>query len=313
MITFLLRRLAAGVVLVFVIATATFFLTGLTGSDPAQRIAGTQAGAAQVAAKRHELGLDRPLVERYADWLGHAVRGDLGTSWFTNQPVSRVVGEALPVSLSLVLAAILLTAAVSIVLGVAAAVRGGWADRVLQVVSVVAFAVPNFLVGMILALVFAVQLGLFPAIGYVKPSVDPAGWLASITLPALALAIGAIATVAAQTRGSMIDVLRQDYIRTLRSRGLPARSVLLKHALRNAAPASLTVLSLQFIALIGGAVVIEQVFGLTGIGERATSAASQGDVPLVLGVVVVTVVLVVIVNLLADVLLGWLNPKVRMS
>ena len=138
-------------------------------------------------------------------------------------------------------------------------------------------------------------------------------WLASITLPAVALAIGAIATVATQTRGSMIDVLQQDYVRTLRSRGLPTRSVLFKHALRNAAPASLTVLSLQFIALIGGAVVIEKVFGLTGIGARATSAASQGDVPLVLGIVVVTVVLVVLVNLLVDVALGWLNPKVRIA
>lgn len=313
MIPFLLRRLGAGIVLVFVIATATFFLTSLTGSDPARRIAGTQASVAQVAQKRAELGLDRPVLERYTDWLSHAVRGDLGTSWFSNQPVTRLLGQALPVSLSLVLAATLLTAVVSIALGVVAAVRGGWLDHVLQSVSIVAFAVPNFLVGMILALVFAVQLGLFPAVGYTPFSVSPGLWLGSITLPAVALAIGAIATVATQTRGSMIDVLQQDYVRTLRSRGLPARSVLFKHALRNAAPASLTVLSLQFIALIGGAVVIEKVFGLTGIGERATAAAGQGDVPLVLGIVVITVVLVVVVNLLVDVALGWLNPKVRIA
>lgn len=313
MIPFLLRRLGAGIVLVFVIATATFFLTSLTGSDPARRIAGTQASVAQVAQKRAELGLDRPVLERYTDWLSHAVRGDLGTSWFSNQPVTRLLGQALPVSLSLVLVATLLTAVVSIALGVVAAVRGGWLDHVLQSVSIVAFAVPNFLVGMILALVFAVQLGLFPAVGYTPFSVSPGLWLGSITLPAVALAIGAIATVATQTRGSMIDVLQQDYVRTLRSRGLPARSVLFKHALRNAAPASLTVLSLQFIALIGGAVVIEKVFGLTGIGERATAAAGQGDVPLVLGIVVITVVLVVVVNLLVDVALGWLNPKVRIA
>jgi peptide/nickel transport system permease protein len=312
-IPFLLRRLGAGVVLVFVIATVTFFLTSLTGSDPARRIAGTQASVAQVAQKRAELGLDRPVLTRYVDWLSHAVRGDLGTSWFSNQPVTKLLGQALPVSLSLVLAATVLTAVVSIALGVVAAVRGGWVDSVLQSVSIVAFAVPNFLVGMILALVFAVELGLFPAVGYTPLAVDPGLWLASITLPAVALAIGAIATVATQTRGSMIDVLQQDYVRTLRSRGLPTRSVLLKHALRNAAPASLTVLSLQFIALIGGAVVIEKVFGLTGIGERATSAAGQGDVPLVLGIVVVTVVLVVLVNLLVDVVLGWLNPKVRIA
>src|SRR3954451_11244419 len=204
---FLLRRLVAGLVLVFVIATVTFFLTSLTGSDPARRIAGTQASVAQVLAKRQELGLDRPVFSRYVDWLGSALRGDLGTSWFTNQPVTRLIGQALPVSLSLVLAATVLTAVVSVALGVVAAVRGGWVDHVLQTVSIVAFAVPNFLVGMILALLFAVQLGLSPAVGYTPFAVAPGLWLTSITLPALALAIGAIATVATQTRGSMIDVL----------------------------------------------------------------------------------------------------------
>jgi peptide/nickel transport system permease protein len=310
---FLLRRLGAGLVLVWVIATLTFFLTSLTGSDPARRILGPTAGLDQVAAKSAELGLDRPVLERYWTWLTGALHGDLGTSWFTNEPIGRLIGDALPVSLSLVLAATVLTALVSIVLGVVAAVRGGWLDGLLQGISTVAFAVPNFLVGLVLSLVFAVELGLFPALGYTPFTEDPGAWLASIALPAIALAIGAIATVATQTRGSMIDVLQQDYVRTLRSRGLPTRSVLLKHALRNAAPASLTVLSLQFIALISGAVVIEKVFGLNGIGERATSAAGQGDVPLVLGIVVVAVVIVVVVNLVVDVALGWLNPKVRIA
>jgi peptide/nickel transport system permease protein len=310
---FLLRRIGAGVALVWVAATLVFFLTTLTGSDPARRILGPQAGPAEIAAKTQELGLDRPVLERYWDWLTGALQGDLGASWFTNQPVSTLVADALPVSLSLVLAATVLTAVVSVVLGVVAAVRGGWLDSLLQGVSIVAFAVPNFLIGMVLALVFAVELGLFPALGYTPFGEDPGMWLASITLPAIALAIGAIATVATQTRGSMIDVLQQDYVRTLRSRGLPTRSVLLKHALRNAAPASLTVLSLQFIALISGAVVIEKVFGLNGLGERATAAAGQGDVPLVLGIVVLAVVVVVAVNLLLDLALGWLNPKVRLA
>jgi peptide/nickel transport system permease protein len=310
---FLLRRIGAGVALVWVAATLAFFLTTLTGSDPARRILGPQAGPAEIAAKTQELGLDRPVLERYWDWVSGALQGDLGASWFTNQPVSTLVADALPVSLSLVFAAIFLTAAVSVVLGVVAAVRGGWLDSLLQGISTIAFAIPNFLIGMLLALVFAVQLGVFPALGYTPFADDPGKWLASITLPAVALAIGAIATVATQTRGSMIDVLGQDYVRTLRSRGLPTRSVLLKHALRNAAPASLTVLSLQFIALISGAVVIEKVFGLNGLGERATAAAGQGDVPLVLGIVVLAVVVVVVVNILVDLALGWLNPKVRIA
>jgi peptide/nickel transport system permease protein len=310
---FLLRRLGAGVALLWVTATLTFFLTSLTGSDPARRILGQNADLQALEAKRQELGLDDPVLVRYWDWLTGAVRGDLGTSWFTNQPVGRSIADALPVSLSLVVAATVLTALVSIGLGVVAAVRGGWLDGLLQAVSIVAFAVPNFLIALVLSLVLAVQLGIFPALGYTPFSEDSVGWLASITLPAVALAIGAIATVATQTRGSMIDVLEQDYVRTLRSRGLPARSVVLKHALRNAAPASLTVLSLQFIALISGAVIIEKVFGINGLGERATSAASQGDVPLILGVVLVAVVVVVAVNLLVDLALGWLNPKVRTS
>ncbi|WP_028659839.1 ABC transporter permease [Nocardioides insulae] len=313
MFTFLLRRIASGVALVFVTATVTFFLTAMTGSDPARRILGPTATLDEVAAKQAELGLDQSVLQRYLDWLGGVLHGDLSTSWFTNEPVTTLVWAALPITLSLVVSAIVLTAVISVVLGVVSAVRGGWLDNAVQVLSIVGFAIPSFLVGLLLSVVFAVQLGILPAIGYTPFSVDPVGWLTSITLPAVALTVGAVATVSTQTRGSMIEVLGQDYVRTLRSRGLPTRSILLKHALRNAAPASLTVLSLQFIALISGAVVIEKVFGLNGIGQLATSAASQGDVPLILGVVLLVVTLVVLVNLLADLLLGWLNPKVRIA
>lgn len=311
MLLFLLRRIVSGIVLIFVIATATFFLMSLTGSDPARTIAGATAGQAQVQAEQKALGLNQPVVTRYLKWLGHAVRGDLGTSWFSNQPVSKLLSNSLPVSLSIVGAATILTAIISIALGVLAAVRGGWLDRVVQAGAVLGFAVPNFLVGLVVALIFAVKLGWLPAVGYVHIGNSAGGWLKSITLPAIALAIGAIASVAQQARGSMIDVLQLDYIRTLRARGLPTRSVLFRHALRNAAPPALTVLSLQFIGLISGAVVVEKVFGLSGIGSLANSSASQGDVPLVLGVVVATVVIVVVVNLIIDLAYGALNPKVR--
>ena len=313
MFSFILRRIASGVALVFVTATVTFFLTGLTGSDPGRRILGPTATLAEVEAMNADLGLDQPLVQRYVEWLGGALHGDLGTSWFTNQPITTLLSDALPVTLSIVVTAIVITAVLSIALGVFAAVRGGTVDRMVQMLSIVGFAIPNFIIALVLAVVFAVQLGLFPAIGYTPFGEDPVGWVTSITLPALALAIGAVATVSTQTRGSMLEVLDRDYVRTLRSRGLPTRSVLFRHALRNAAPASLTVLSLQFIAMISGAVVIEKVFGLNGVGQSATSAAGQGDVPLILGVVLLVVTLVVFVNLLADLLLGWLNPKVRIS
>lgn len=308
---FLARRVGSAVVLVFVISSLTFLLLHFTGGNPARNIVGQTATAEQEAQKAAELGLDQSLFSQYATWLGHLVRGDLGSSWFTGQPVSSTIGNALPVTMSIVLAGLLLSAVVSVLLGVAAAVRGGWLDRLLQTVSVVGFAVPSFLVALVLALFVAVKWGLLPATGYTTFSDDPSAWAKSIVLPALSLAIGAIAATAQQVRGSMLDVLRRDYVRTLRARGLKTSSILYKHALRNAAPPALTVLSLQFIGLIGGAVVVEKVFGLAGVGSAALSTASQGDQPVVLGIVLVTVVLIAVVNVLMDLANGWLNPKVR--
>jgi peptide/nickel transport system permease protein len=311
MLGFLARRVVSGIVLIFVVSALMFALLSATGSDPARNIVGQTATKQQVAAKRAELGLDRPLVTRYGDWLSHAVRGDLGSSWFGGDTVDTALKDKLPVTLSIVIAGLLLSAVVSIVLGVAAAVKRGWLDGVVQSLAVVGFAIPAFLVALLLALFVGVKWGLLPATGYTKFAESPSGWLKSIILPSVALAVGATAATAQQVRGSMIDVLRMDYIRTLRSRGLSERSLLYKHALRNAAPPALTVLSLQFIALIGGALVVEKVFGLNGIGSQVALAADQGDLPVVMGVVLVMVLIVVIVNLIMDVLYGWLNPKVR--
>ena len=311
MVGFLVRRLFAGIVLIFVVSALMFALMSATGSDPARNIVGQTATQQQVDAKAAELGLDQSLVTRYVDWLGSAVTGDLGTSWFGGDQVTTQLKDKLPVTLSIVLAGLLVSAVVSIVLGVAAAVRRGWIDGGVQVLAVLGFAIPSFLVALLLALFVGVKLGWLPATGYVKFSESPSGWLKTIILPALALAVGATAATAQQVRGSMIDVLRMDFIRTLRSRGLSERSLLYRHALRNAAPPALTVLSLQFIGLVGGALVVEKVFGLNGIGSQVALAAGQGDTPVVMGVVVVMVLLVVIVNLIMDVLYGWLNPKVR--
>lgn len=313
MLFFVLRRLGAGAALLAVIASVTFVLINLAGQDPARQVAGQVATAAQVEAKRAELGLDQPLAQRYLEWLGHALQGDLGVSWFTNEPVAAILARQLPVTLSLVLGSILVTALISVVLGVTAAVRGGWVDRVLQLLSTLTFATPNFLIALVLAGLFAVKLGLFPATGYVALLVSPSAWLASVTLPVLALALGAIATIAVQVRGSMIDVLGLDYIRTLRARGLPTRSVLYRHALRNAAPPAVAMISVQFIAAISGAVIVEKVFNLPGIGSQASISATQGDLPLVIGIVLLTVTMVVLVNLLLDLAQGWLNPKVRLT
>jgi peptide/nickel transport system permease protein len=313
MIGFLARRIGAGLVLIVVITGLMFALMAASGTDAARNIVGQTATQAQVDAKAAELGIDEPVPARFAEWLGDAVTGDLGTSWFSGEAVTTSLRNTLPVTLSIVMAGLLISAIVSIVIGVAAAVRRGWLDGAVQAIAVIGFAIPSFLVALLLALFVGVKWGLLPATGYVPFKESPSGWLETITLPAIALAVGATAATAQQVRGSMIDVLRMDYIRTLRSRGLSERSLLFRHALRNAAPPALTVLSLQFIGLIGGALVVEKVFGLNGIGSQINTAANQGDLPVVMGAVVVMVLLVVAVNLVMDVLYGLLNPKVRVS
>lgn len=313
MLSFVLRRVGSGILLVFVITAVTFGMLRATGQNVARSIVGQTATADQVAAKRAELGLDHSVFEQFGRWLSAAVRGDLGSSWYSGEPVTSSLANRLPVTLSIVLGGLLLSAMLSVLLGVAAAVRGGWIDRLVQVGAVVGFAIPSFLVALVLAYYVGVRWRLLPATGYSALLASPADWFASIILPSLALAIGAMAATAQQIRGSMVDILRMDYIRTLRSRGISTRSLLYRHALRNAAPAGLTTLSLQFIGMVGGAVVVEKVFGLNGIGSLANSAAAQGDAPQLLGVVLVMVTIVVVVNLLMDVTLGWLNPKVRVQ
>lgn len=313
MLMFLLRRIASGIVLVLVIASVTFGLMSLTDDAVARNIAGQTASEEQVAAKAAELGLDQPFVTRYVDWVSHAVTGDLGRSWYSGQPVVDTLAVKLPVTLSILMVGLLASTILSVIIGVAAAVKGGWIDRSVQLLAIIGFALPSFLIALVLSATFAVRWKIFPAVGFVPMGESFSGWLMSVTLPAAALAVGAMAATAQQIRGSMIDVLGMDYVRTLRSRGLSERSLLFRHSLRNAAPPALTVLGLQFIGLVGGAVVVEKVFGLYGIGTEAFSASSSGDQPVVLGVVLVMVLIIVLVNLLMDVAYGWLNPKVRVG
>jgi peptide/nickel transport system permease protein len=311
MLPFITRRLLSGVVLVFVISSLTFFLLALGGNGVARTLLGETATQAQVAAKQTQLGLDRPVLAQYGDWLSHAAVGDLGTSWLSSQSVTTSVLDRLPVTLSLAFASIIVTAVLSALLGVLAAVRRGWTDRFVQVLAVVGFAMPAAWLALLLILFLAIRLKWLPATGYVPLADSPTGWLGAMLLPVLALSVGAIASTAQQVRSAMIATLDEDYVRTLRSRGLPERRVVLKHALRNAAPNGLTVLSLHFIGLLGSTVVIERIFALPGIGSMVLNATVGGDSPQVLGVVVMMVFVVVVVNLLIDVANGALNPKVR--
>jgi peptide/nickel transport system permease protein len=192
-------------------------------------------------------------------------------------------------------------------------VKRGWADRFVQIGAVVGTAVPSFLIGLVLVTVFAIRLGWFPAVSTISPGLGAGAWVASLTLPVIALLVNGVTSTAQQVRSAVLTQLGADHVRTLRSRGLPEREILTRHVLRSAAPAGLTVLSLQFIGMLSAVVVLEQVFALPGIGTLAVQATTTGDLPLVMGVVVYTVVLVLVVNLLVDLANGWLNPKVRVA
>lgn len=313
MIAFIVRRLLTGIVLLAAITTFGFTLLYLGGGDIARKILGENADAQTVAQKAAELGLDRPVMVQYGDWLASAVTGDLGTSWFSGQPVATAIISRLSVTLSLVAGAIVIIAIVSVVLGVLAATKRGWVDRVAQVIALVGFAIPGFLFAVGLVLLFALTLGWFDPTGYVAFTTSPSGWAKTVTLPVIALALGGIAAVTQQIRGSVIDALRNDYVRTLRSRGIPIRRVILKHVLRNAAGPALAVLAVYFVGLMGGAVIVEQVFAIPGLGQVAVQATGLGDIPLVMGLLVATGVIVIVFNLLVDLAQGWLNPKVRLS
>ncbi|SEI15138.1 MULTISPECIES: ABC transporter permease [unclassified Leifsonia] len=313
MISFLVRRLVSGLVLLFAITTLTFVLIFSGGANIARNILGKTATQAQVVQKTHELGLDQPVLTRYLDWLGSALRGDFGTSWLNGASVTENVLGALPVTLSLVLLTMLISAALSVLLGTGAAVKRGWLDRVVQVTAVIGHVIPQFIVAIILVGVFAVGLGILPATGYVPLADDPAGWALSLVLPVAALVLGAVASTAQQVRSSTIEVLRRDYVRTLTSRGLGFNEILYKHVLRSAAPAGLTNLGLQLVALLGGTVLVEQIFALPGIGSLTVTATAGGDLPVVMGIVFITVFIVILINLLIDLAVGWLNPKARVS
>ncbi|WP_406246899.1 ABC transporter permease [Microbacterium sp. M] len=313
MLMFIIRRVLAGIALLFVISIVTFGLLFLDSANIARRILGQNATEELVAQKSAELGLDRPLIVQYWDWLTSALTGDLGRSWFNGQLVSVSLSGRLSVSLSLVIGATVISAIIAVVLGVLAARRGGWVDALVQLISVLGFAIPGFLIALYLVLFFAINLGWFKATGYIPITTSFTGWMSSVTLPIIALSVGAIAAVAQQVRGSVTDAMSRDYVRTLRSRGLSSGSVVYKHVLRNAGGPALAVLAVQFIGLLGGAVIVEQVFALPGMGQLTVAATTQGDIPVVMGVVIAFAVIVIIVNLVIDLAQAALNPKVRLS
>ena len=312
MLRLLLRRLGALVPLLLVVSVLVFGLVVLLPGDPAEAIIGENATREQLQAIRTELGLDEPLVVQYGRWLGGVVQGDLGTSLFTSYPVAEAIWSRLPVTVSLVGLALLLSVAVGLPLGVLAGYRrGSRVDRVVTVVSSVGVAVPNFWLGLVLVLVFSFALGWLPSTGYVGISASASQWLRYLALPAATLAAAGAAEVARQTRASLADVMQQDFIRTVRAKGMRTAATVGKHGLKNALVPVVTVTGLQVSRLFGLSVIVEQIFDLPGVGTLAIESVFKPDVPMTQGIVLLVTAVVLATNLLVDVSYGYFNPKVR--
>lgn len=311
---YLLGRLGQSAVTLLLVSVAIFAGVRAMPGDPAVLLAGDNPDPETVASIRESLGLDRPLPVQYLLWLGQMARFDFGDSIRTGLPVSDTVLSRIPVTLELALLSLLLAAVIGILGGVIAAVRQGRpADWAANIVALLGMSVPNFWLGLMGVLLFAVAAGWLPASGFVPITDSPAGNLASMVMPVVVLGTGLAAVVLRQTRSSMIEVLSSDYIRTARAKGMPPSRVVLVHGLRNGMITVLTILGLQLGALISGAVVTEQIFVLAGFGSLMVEAVFTRDFPVIQATVMVTAVGYILVNLVVDLLYSVVDPRIRVQ
>ena len=313
MARYLLRRLLLSVPLLFAVSILTFLMVAIVPGDPAVRILGAGHTAAEYQALDAKLGLSAPLLVQYWHWIDGVLHGTLGTSLFTNQSVASELAQRLPATVWLVIGATLVTVVAGVALGLASAVWRGPLGRVVDAASWLSFAVPNFWLGLILIEFIALRAHLLPSSGFVPLGQDPGAWLRSLVLPVITLAAVGVTGVAKQTRDAMSEVLGREFMTALRMAGLPRRSLLLRHALRNAAIPVVTAAGLFAIAMLGGTILVEQVFVLPGMGSLVVQAAADHDLPVIEGAVLYFTVIVIAVNLLIDLSYAWLNPKVRVA
>lgn len=319
MLRFLVRRVLFGVVVLWVVATVVFAMYFIAPHDVARTLAGRQASADTVAAIRHNLGLDRPVLGQYGSFLWKAVRGNLGYSYTNSEPVSSLIGHGLAVTMSLVIGGAVIWLVLGVGLGVLAATRPrSFADRATTGLALFFYSMPTFLLGELLLLLLFFRLHLlgidwFPGAGFVPFSQNPAEWARYLVLPWLTIALVTAATYIRLTRGSMLEVMGEDYIRTARSKGLSRRRVTYRHGLRAALTPVLTQFGIDVGTLLGGAVVTENVFGLPGLGQLVISSLVKQDLPTVIGIVLLASAFVVVANVVVDVLYSVLDSRVRLT
>jgi len=312
MFAYVIRRVLATIPVMAVVALFVFSLLYIAPGDPAAIIAGDQATPDDVERIRQGLGLDRPFLVQFGDWLWRLVHGDIGTSIFTSLPVATMIAQRIEPTLSLMLITLILAVAVAVPMGVVAAWQaGGWIDRIVMAFAVLGFSVPVFVVGYVLAFVFALELEWLPVQGYTPIANGVGPWLENLILPAIALGCVYIALIARITRATMLEVLQQDYIRTARAKGVGQVGVLFLHALKNASVPIVTVIGIGIALLIGGAVVTESVFAIPGLGRLTVDAILRRDYPVIQGVVLLFSFVYVLVNLMIDLLYTVLDPRIR--
>ena len=312
MLGYIGRRILATIPVMAVVGLFVFSLLYFAPGDPAAIIAGDQATPDDVARIRATLGLDRPFLVRFGEWSWQILHGDLGTSIFTNLPVTTMIGQRVQPTVSLMLVTLVFAIVVAVPLGVVAAWKAGsLIDRLVMGLAVMGFSVPVFVVGYVLAYVFALELGWLPVQGYTPIEQGLWPWLSNLILPAVTLGLVYIALIARVTRATMLDVLSQDYVRTARAKGLAQGPVLFVHALKNAAVPIVTVIGIGIALLIGGAVVTETVFAIPGLGRLTVDAILRRDYPVIQGVVLLFSFVYVLVNLAIDLFYTVLDPRIR--
>jgi peptide/nickel transport system permease protein len=314
MSTYVLQRVVQLVPVLLVITTLVFFIFHVIPGDEATARLGMSADPAAAASLRHELGLDRPIYVQYLEWLGKAARGDLGTSYINGQSVFSLVLEKFPATLELAALGVLLSLLVSVPVGTIAALRrGSWIDQVSRLIALVGYCVPRYWLAILLILGLAVRVQWFPPAGFVPFTKDPVDNLRHAALPVLALAATLTAVQMRFLRSSLLDVIGQDYVRTAHAKGLASRIVVTRHALANALIPFVTVVGVQFAQLLGGLVVVEQIFAWPGVGWLEIQAITQRDIPVVEGTVLLIATGFVLVNLLVDLAYAYLDPRIRES
>jgi peptide/nickel transport system permease protein len=312
MFTFIVRRLFQTIVILFIVSILVFSLMHLLPGDPVSIMLGDNATQEEVEHLRQELGLDKPLPLQYANWIGDLLTGDLGQSISLNEDVNELMKQRLPVSFHIGTMAFILAMIIGIPAGVIAAVkRGGWLDSLITVTANLGMAVPIFWLGILGIYLFALKLGWLPVQGYTSPTEDFWKSLHQSIMPVVLLSLVSLAQLARQTRSSMLEVIRQDYIRTARAKGLKENHVILKHALRNALIPVITLLGMGLANLVGGSVFIEQVFNIPGMGRLMVQSIFGKDYIVVQSVVIIIATVVAFANLLVDIAYGYVDPRIR--